>query len=369
MNTTHILLLVVLLVGATLVVAGIPLRRRWRKEGFSSDATGLDCPTEAARGPDGKIHIKPGDKSFATLADYVGYLGNLYDKGAKCIPPMVRPNRAPIPGLFGGAGNGVEPPEAAARQGGTRDVLDFNNTEETSAKTPINKLDDYEYTRVFQQERGSRNVVSQATKNELLSSRILDWANLPFNSEERAEKEDAFVEDRMQNLYQEPKSGVFFSNMQGVQLEPPDVDAAKEREQKILASYRPTDITKHVIDNKMEAVAKLVHDEYKEDKNWEPVVRKTGENTFEVFELLPKRKKESYEEEQTKTLAMAEGDGTAHPIPTIDIDAHNRGDPYFDKAGVGDQDNNRFWNYKDFNKWTPGLERMFAPTADNRAWF
>jgi hypothetical protein len=368
MDRTHILLFA--LIAAVLAVTLLMVRRP-SSEPFASSGTDAkaDCPTEAARGPDGQIHVKPGNRTFATLADYVGYLGNLYEKGAKCIPPMVRPNRTPITGILGGLGNGAEPPDVTKRQGTTRDVLDFNNVEETSAKTPIQKLDDYEYTRVFEQERGSRNYLANETKNELLSSRVLDWANLPFNSEDRAEKEDAFVEDRMQNLVQEPKSGVFFSNMEGVRLEPPDVEAAKEREQKILASYRPTDITRHVIDNKMEAVAKLVHDTYKEDKNWEPVVRKTGENSFEVFELIPKRKKESYEDEQTKTLSMMEGDGTAHPTPTIDIDSHNRGDPYFDKAGVGDQDNNRFWNYKDFNKWTPGLERMFAPTMDNKAWF
>ena len=365
MERTHLILLVALLALMALVLAMRPAH----SEPFASSNEDLTCPTEAARGSDGMIHIKPGDRSFQTLADYVGYLSNLYDKGATCLPPMVRPNRTPIDGILGGLGNGAEPPEASNLQGATRDVLDFNNTEETSAKTPIKKLDDYEYTRVFQNERGSRNVLSDETKNELLRSRVLDWANLPFNSEERAEKEDAFVEDRMQTLYQDPKSGVFFSNMEGRTLEPPDVEAAKEREQKILASYRPTDITKHVIDGKVEAVAKLVHDEYKDNKDWEPVVRKTGENSFEVFELLPKRKKVEFEDEQTKTLAMAEAEGIAQPTPTIDIDSRMRGDPYFDKSGVGDQANNRFWNYKDFNKWTPGLERMFAPTMDNRAWF
>ena len=68
-------------------------------------------------------------------------------------------------------------------------------------------------------------------------------------------------------------------------------------------------------------------------------------------------------------VKAAEAEGFAQPTPTIDIDSRLRGDPYFDKSGIGDQANNRFWNYKDFNKWTPGLERMFAPTMDNRAWF
>jgi hypothetical protein len=44
-------------------------------------------------------------------------------------------------------------------------------------------------------------------------------------------------------------------------------------------------------------------------------------------------------------------------------------DPAFYRAGVADNDNGRFWNYKDFNKFTPGLERMFAPTLTTREWY
>ena len=55
--------------------------------------------------------------------------------------------------------------------------------------------------------------------------------------------------------------------------------------------------------------------------------------------------------------------------PSMTIVDNQRGDPFFDKAGVVDYDNNRVWKYNDFTKWTPGLERMFAPTNDTQAWF
>ena len=141
------------------------------------------------------------------------------------------------------------------------------------------------------------------------------------------------------------------------------------REAKILSSYRPTDLTKHVIDSKTEAVAKLVNETYKSDPNWEPVVSKVGENKWEVTELRPKPRKETYEDAQTVSLATAEATGLAQPPASIDIVDRLRDDPYFDKSGVGDRDNNKFWNYKDFNKWTPGLERMFAPTLNNKEWY
>ncbi len=327
------------------------------------------CPTEAIRGPDGSIRVNPGNRTFKTLSDYVGYLSGLYAKGSMCIPPKVMPNRSPIDGLLGGLGNGAQPPETVALEGTTRNVMDSTIDEQTSARTPVNKLDDYEYTRVFETERGGRNTLSKASKNELLENRILDWAALPFNSEERARNEDEFIAGRMRDGFQEPKSGIFFNNVEGKTLEPPDIDAKKAREQKILSSYQPTDISKHVMDSQTEVVANIVNKMYAEDKSWEPVVTQVGENQWEVTELRPKPRKERFAQEATQELSMMEAKELVVPPPVVDIDDRIRGDPYFDKSGVGDRDNNRLWNYKEFNKWTPGLERMFAPTADNKAWY
>ena len=347
--------------------------RRRAGEAFSNPTTpenpNASCPTEAIRGPDGRIHIKPGDRTFQTLPDYVAYLSGLYANGATCIAPKVQPNRSTIDGVLGGLGNGVQSPESLNLEGTTRDVMDHSTDETTSRKDPINKLDDYEYTRVFESERGSRNSLETGTKNQLLGQRVHDWANLPFNSEERAKQEDTFIAGRMEDAYRDPKSGVFFNNVRGTTVEPPDVEASRAREQKLLAAYRPTDISKHMMDNETEAVANLVNKVYGEDPNWEPVVSKTGENQWAVTELKPKLRKEKYEEGNTQELSMLEAKGLVVPPPSIEINDRIRGDPYFDKSGVGDRDNNRLWNYKDFNKWTPGLERMFAPTMDNKAWY
>lgn len=329
------------------------------------------CPQSAQRGVDGTIHVQPGNRTFQTLSDYVAYLSDLYTKGSKCIPPLVQSrSRDPVDGILGGLGTGTHSPESVRREGTTRDVLDMKGDEETSVKTPIQKLDDYELTRVFDSEESSRNTLSHDTKNALLGQRVLDWANLPFNSDARATQESEFVSGRMESGFRDPKSGVFFSNMEGATVEPPDVEAAKAREQKILSAYRPTEISKHVIDGETEAVGNMVHKVYLEDKNWEPVVTKVGEHQYEVTELRPKARKEKYEEEsEVKRASLSSPDTPVIPPPTVDIDDRLRGDPYFDKSGVVDGDNNKFWKYKDFNQWTPGLERMFAPTMDNRAWF
>ena len=327
------------------------------------------CPTEARRGPDGAIHVQPGDKRFNTMSEYVDYLSNLYAAGASCLPPQVSSVRAPVDGILGGVGMGATGAGGIARESATRSVLDMSDAEMTSAKTPLDKLDDYEYTRVEQSERLSRNGLSKEVKSNLMEQNRLDWANLPFNSEARARQEDEFVAGRAESMYKDPKTGVFFKNMEGGDILPPDEEAARLREQKILSSYQPTDLTVHTVDKESEAVAKLVGQMYAGDKNWEPVLSKTGENKWEVTELRPKPRKETYEDAQAVTIAMAEEKGFVRAAPSVDIVNRMQDDPYFDKSGVVDKANDRFWNYKEFNKWTPGLERMFAPTVETKEWY
>ena len=330
-----------------------------------------NCPTSAIKTPDGKIQVQPGNKTFSTMNEYLAFLNELYAKGETCIPPKVTSHKEPVPGILGGLGNGKEGPNAANLQGATREVLNFSPLEEqTYTNTNINKVDDYDHTRVFDTESGSRNALTEKSKSELINQRTLDWANLPFNSEKREKKEDAFVAARMEAGFRDPATGVFFENVDGKSVHPPDKDASKEREDKVLSAYKPTDISTHTINPEMRSVADIVNKMYAEDKNWEPVVKKVSDYQWEITEVRPKARKEKWEDEtETKNLAMAEERGEALPPPSISIDDRNRNDPYFDKSGVGDKDHNRYWKYEDFNKWTPGLERMFAPTLDNKEWY
>jgi len=85
-------------------------------------------------------------------------------------------------------------------------------------------------------------------------------------------------------------------------------------------------------------------------------------------ESRPKTYKEQLEDAGTMSLATAEGSQQILPSPSLQISDRLADDPYFDKAGVADKSNDRFWKYSDFNKWTPGLERMFAPTFSQEQW-
>jgi hypothetical protein len=299
-------------------------------------------------------------------------LNGLYSGGSQCIPPPVTDDREPVFGILGGVGNGAAPPKAFNLEGPTRDVLDMaGNGEETSARTPIDNLDDYEYNRVFQSEDISRNTISKQAKNELMEKHNLDWANLPFNSENRAEKEDEFIAGRMDNYWKEPKSGAFFNTVSGKTVMPPDAEAEYMRQQKILSSYRPTDISEHVVDSETEEVAKMVTKIYENDPNWTPVITKTDEGQYAVTEIIPKTRKERFED--AKTIGLATTAGLSNQTPdakaSIQISDRMRNDPFFDKGGVVDKDSNRVWEYNDFRKWTPDLERQFAPTAETKAWY
>jgi hypothetical protein len=358
----------VVVLSVVVLLACVYVSHAYVKEGF----TVPQCPDRAVRTSEGMIEA--GDRTFKSLEDYTSYLRDLYAQGARCLPPLVEEgtlankNGTILPGILGGLGNGAEPPEASNRQGSTREVLNMPGQEATSATTPIKKLDDYEYTRVFKTESPQRTGLSPESKSDMLSKYVLDWAKLPFNSQERATKEDEFVAGRMEGGFRDPASGVFFNNFENPHIVNPAEEAAKLREQTILAQYQPTDVSTHIIDSDTAAVAKLVNDVYANDPNWEPVVARTDENKWEVRELRPKARKEKWEDANTVFLATAEGSQQVAAAPSLQISDRLADDPYFDKAGVADKSNDRFWKYSDFNKWTPGLERMFAPTFSQEQW-
>ena len=366
-----LLILVVLFAVVVLASALFDKKPMLPVEAFST-AAAPKCPTSVTRGPDGKIHVEPGKQVFGTLQDYVAYLRSVYahEENATCIAPMVTRVRQPQDGVIGGVGNGAISPSGVERESATRVVLDTRQDGyPPSENRPINKLDDYDFTRIQELERAPRNsVASQESKNALTAQNILDWATLPFNSEKKAEAENEFWSGIQEAGFREPKTGVFFANMEGKTVLPPDEDALKQREKALLAAYKPTDVTQHTVDSETERVAKLVNDVYANDPNWEPVITKTGENQWAVTELRPRARKEKWEEQDTTERALVEG--SLDPKVKMEIlNKMNSTDPYFDKKGVVDQDNARFWKYEDFGKWSPGLERMFAPTKDTKEWY
>lgn len=336
------------------------------------------CPVSAKRGQDGKIHVvynsvnKPGQPSqtteltFETLQDYVDYLADLYKTNNSCVPPKVQNYRSPVMGVIGGIGTGTENKDAIMNQTASRSVMDDRDLSSSPySSAPINKIDDYEADFIYENERGSRtNAMSKAAINQLTEKYKFDWSQLPFNSEPKAIKEDNFLANRLEDVYKEPVSGTFFKNVNGNGLMPPDINEREMKERSILNTYKPPQVEKNYEEAELSTVGRLVKRLFANDKEFEPVVEKTGQNKYEVTEYIPKTTEQPSDDFTTLETAVADG-----LIPNVQIFDSNRSDPYFYKTGVADKDNNRFWKYQDFQKWTPGLERMFAPTFDQKEWY
>jgi hypothetical protein len=243
--------------------------------------------------------------------------------------------------------------------------------EQTYALTPIKKLDDYEYSRVFQVEKESRNELERTTVNALTSQRQFDWSQLPFNSEHRATNEQDMSGRRLVEGFTDTVTEPFFNAIAGDNMAPQDLQDIDEREQAILQQYSPKkteDLMEHDTDDVQVLVKKL----YESDADWDPVVEKVKGGEFQVTKLIPKRKKEDaqFADEQVPSVAYALENGMATGRPKIQpkMEVSGMQDPYFDKTGVLDYEGDRFYRYDSFAKWTPGLERMFAPTLDQNDW-
>ena len=338
-------------------------------EDFTSDQV-PGCFTDATRGSDGKIHVLPGDKTFENLSEYVSALADQYSTGKLCIPPQVKEYRSPVEGVLGGLGVGAIGPSGVNQQNATR-VVTQSDVDRPWDTSPINSVEDYDRTNVYENERNSRHgAMSTAVINDLTNKYKTDWSQLPFNSEAKAAQEDVFVAGRLDNVYREPKSGTFFKNMMGDGLFPPNTDEREQNERRMLNSYKPPEVAKNVEEEETSLIAKLVKKLFSSNKDYSPVVEKTGDNNWAITELIPKPRKEMWADAEMGTsIDEAVQRGWVPPTPSMQIFDQGTSDPYFAKQGVADQDNKSFWSYSQFNRFTPELERMFSPTNATREWY
>jgi hypothetical protein len=206
--------------------------------------------------------------------------------------------------------------------------------------------------------------------NALTNRFQFDWSQLPFNSQARATQEQVMNQQRLEGFtgtVTEP----FYQSISGDDMAPQDLQDIDEREKAILQQYSPKkteDLLEHNTDDVQELVKKL----YENDPDYEPVVEKVKDGEFEVTKLIPKRKKKDnqFEDERVPTVSEAIEMGQAKGVPKVQprMEVSGMQDPYFDKTGVLDYEGDHFYRYDQFAKWTPGLERMFAPTFDQNDW-
>jgi hypothetical protein len=225
---------------------------------------------------------------------------------------------------------------------------------------PIDSVDDYEYSLVFQNE--SDRELSKALRTKLMSQRPMDWAGLPPSSAEF----QAGVRESFANATPAvPENAQPFRNIDGSNMVPPDTTSIEMEERKLLQTYKPPrakDMLKY--DPELQSPEELIQEIYNVRGLVPTVAHKEGTNVYEVIGVRRKDEKILYEDEE----APAGAGGAAVDVPQVTADVAASMDPYYDKTGASMGQGSRMgrWNYQ---AWTPGLERMYAPTEATPSWF
>ncbi|NBP65143.1 MAG: hypothetical protein EBU66_10885 [Bacteroidetes bacterium] len=251
-------------------------------------------------------------------------------------------------------------PVAAAPPAGSGRVLMEYTTLDPVAKGSIQKLDDYEYNYVYQNE--SDRALSQELKNKLMSQRPMEWAGLPPSSSQF----QAGLRESFQNANPTvPNNPEPFRSISGDTIQPPDTESIEMEERKILQTYKAPsakELTSYNVDEDPQTLIKKVYDA----KGLIPIVdHKEGTNVYEIIGVRRKDEKILYEDEEAPaSLSPVQQAGEANiQVPPTAYDTAAAKDPYYDMNGSKSRIGK--WDYQ---AWTPGLDRMFAPTNDTQAW-
>lgn len=282
------------------------------------------CPIELTRGIDGALTLQPSGQKFADMNEFQQWWHSS-GMNARCPLPLQR---------------------------GPREVdvlLTRNPTEQTYAKTPIYKVDDYEFSRIFGVERGGHMEIPRQNFNMILNDRNFDWADRPMSSDERKGKYAGLVEGFTAD-------GVLTSEREAVARygERSSTAAADDIECKVSREARE--------------VAKMVARAYENDPSFEPVITKVGANHWEVNELKPRRPVGNIIDDVVVDERVVDTQNDAvdiqyryreRPVAEEAIDPYFTGTLPFASDRYGDP----------FAGPVPGMERMFGPTFDHVKWY
>jgi len=229
--------------------------------------------------------------------------------------------------------------------------------------TGINNLDDYEYNLVFQNE--SDRELSQDLRNKLMSQYPMDWSIQPPSSSQFESGMKESFEDKPTVMSTDMKDP--YKQISADNIMPPDTLSVEQEERKILQTYVPKsagDLKTYNIEDAMELIKKI----YDSKGEIADVVKKDN-NVYEIIGTRRKDEKVVYEEtdEQAPTGSLPvekAGEATIR-VPAAAVDYNTALDPFYEPSTESNTKQGK-WNYR---SWTPGLERMFAPTEPRTNWY
>jgi hypothetical protein len=226
---------------------------------------------------------------------------------------------------------------------------------------PINSLDQYELEAVFNNE-GDKEL-SQQQINQMTRRYPLDWVNYPPNASKFQSGQAKYIEGFSSKASAEDLEQPFKDIGDG-NLTPPDTIAIEKQERKILATYQPKgagDLTTYDLDDAEQLIANI----YKPKGLVPEVVRKEG-NVFEVVRTRSVKNDIQYEDDLPDAPASSQPNVAAGEanieVPPVALETAASRDPFYEPTTSTRADRT------DYMKWTPGLERMFAPTHTMASW-
>ncbi len=218
-------------------------------------------------------------------------------------------------------------------------------------RTPINDIDDYDVQRVDQL---SGWKAMNATTAKALSRREpvgSDWSDLPTDSDEFQVKRKDFIE----GTYSKPvPDDSVFKALEGGNVQPPDQEQLDAAEAQLMATYAPKNsagLTTYSVEDAKDFI-KRYYD--KMDVVPEIVQDPKYPNVYQVVGVDDKHPKITWEPAPASPEAAGYLGEETIRVPQAAVD---RADPFFFGEGKG------------YKSWTPGLERMFAPSFTKSSWY
>jgi hypothetical protein len=230
---------------------------------------------------------------------------------------------------------------------------------------PIKSVDDYEYTAIFAGE--GDKALTKEKRDVLMSAYPMDWSTQPPSSELFQQGLAAFKE-QFENPAPQAKgnTGNPFREVDGSNMTPPDSSAEEAKEREILATYvpkKPGELTTYDAADAQELITRIYS-----AKGLVADTKKTGDNVFTIVGTRKVNEPVVYEPEE-EHAPTSSGAVAAVGENTIDVPATveqiQSVDPFFETT-ARDKSRGDKWDY---TSWTPGLERMFAPTQPKEKWY
>jgi hypothetical protein len=243
---------------------------------------------------------------------------------------------------------------------GSRDISGTEFIIRPYSKNPIDNLDDYEYSMIFKNE-GDR-AMTKHTRDFLMSQYPKDWTTQPPSSDLFQQGLQAYKE-AFANATPLPTT-TKYNQINGSSMTPPDSMGQEMKEREILQTYVPKDpqsLTTYDADD-----AKTLIDKIYGAKGLVATYKQSGDNQFIITSTRPANQPIVYEEEENAHAVASAGPVASAGEETIivpNIQPTGGLDPFFEP---GDNSRDGRWDY---TKFTPGLERMFAPTEPLKNWY